>query len=681
MQAPRGFLRAPTFSLLPLRDYFEMDRKRSCIDNSVEASKRQRIASIEGRVAAEAHAPGEPFSLGLQFPPPPSRLFLPTSHSDEDSSSAVAEADPSFELLFDPVAFIQHLTEPPIESPVDPSFAYRADFASLPADFQALENPYLPQMASPSPSPSRSPVPDSAASPARARAACSPQPVSPRCRFSIHDKCQQAYLWPVDTRFDHLNAGPDSGPACVLPQIPLDDSSLAVAYTATPMTAFSTPALSPETMSLSSSQDHGTPAPFPSPQVYLQPLLAPGIGMSPYEHIAIDEGHGLGLQSMNFESMSGADYPPKRPPALPRANPALARATRAPPPDLSRKGMDIGLTLADFDMLDTLGTGTFGKVLPARLRMSSSRPSQREPLYFAMKILEKSTIVRLRQVEHVNSERSTLALIQHPFIVNLFCTFQDEQNLYLLLEYVQGGELFSHLRRAGRFTADVTRFYIANLVLALEHLHRQDIIYRDLKPENLLIGADGHIKVTDFGFAKYVPDRTHTLCGTPEYLAPEIITATGHGAAADWWALGILLFELLAGYPPFYADHPLEIYEKILAGKFSVPPFIDPVAKDLIRRLLTADLTKRLGNLSGGAQDVKAHPWFEGVDWIAVSKKHIRAPIIPETHIPGDSSNFERFPVADLSTLPGIFRAMSERKYGSSAPVGPDPYGYLFPNF
>ncbi|GAA5986373.1 hypothetical protein JCM11641_005359 [Rhodosporidiobolus odoratus] len=457
-----------------------------------------------------------------------------------------------------------------------------------------------------------------------------------------------------------------------------------------PTSAFGTPALSSShdtlaSLALSTPQTtFGSPSPSDAPQVYLSPS-SPTPSAGQY-HATGGNGLGLGdlagLEHDLKQDIRGKGLTAPQSPDAPRVSGHRRAGSTTRPPEVSRKGEELGLSLGDFDMLETLGTGTFGRVLLCRLRPDpQKRPTQTQPHYFAMKVLEKNTIVRLRQVEHVNSERATLAWVRHPFVVNLFCTFQDEANLYLLLEYVQGGELFSHLRRAGRFSADVARFYGANLVLALDNLHKQDILYRDLKPENLLIDATGHLKMTDFGFAKYVPERTFTLCGTPEYLAPEIITATGHGSACDWWALGVLLFELLAGYPPFFADNPLEIYEKILQGRFGMPAHIDPLARDLIRRLLTADLSKRLGNLKGGAQDVKSHPWFEGVDWEAVERKEIRAPIIPLTSVPGDCSNFERFPQTSIETMPGVLRALSQRKYGFEAERGEDAYGYLFPSF
>ncbi|CAJ0751180.1 7868_t:CDS:2 [Entrophospora sp. SA101] len=286
--------------------------------------------------------------------------------------------------------------------------------------------------------------------------------------------------------------------------------------------------------------------------------------------------------------------------------------------------------LIDFGLLETL--------------VFLTKFKHRENSFYAMKVLKKVEVVRLKQVEHINSEKLILSQVHHPFIVNLFCTFQDEKNLYMLLEYVIGGELFSHLRRAGRFTNDMTRFYAAEIVLAIEFLHSKDIIYRDLKPENLLLDSRGHVKITDFGFAKKVEDRTWTLCGTPEYLAPEIIQSKGHGKPVDWWALGILIFEMLAGYPPFFDDNPFGIYEKILAGKIQFPNHFDANAKDLIKRLLTADRTKRLGNLRGGSDDVKKHKWFRGVDWQGLYDRRVAAPIIPPYRHPGDTSNFEKYP-------------------------------------
>ncbi|CAO3573609.1 unnamed protein product [Mortierella alpina] len=313
--------------------------------------------------------------------------------------------------------------------------------------------------------------------------------------------------------------------------------------------------------------------------------------------------------------------------------------------------------LSDFQLLETLGTGTFGRVYLTKFRHNQT--------YYAMKVLKKSEVVRLKQVEHINSEKQILSQVHFPFIVNLFTTFQDESNLYMLLEYVIGGELFSHLRKAGRFTNDMTRFYAAEIVLAIEYLHSRDVIYRDLKPENLLLDSAGHIKITDFGFAKRVEDRTWTLCGTPEYLAPEIIQSKGHGKPVDWWALGILIFEMLAGYPPFFDDNPFGIYEKILAGRIYFPAHIDSTAKDLIKKLLTADRTKRLGNLKDGSDDIKNHKWFRGVDWQGLMEKSVVAPIVPPHIHPGDTGNFEKYPeVVD----------------DDSGPKG-DPYRSLFMNF
>ena len=203
--------------------------------------------------------------------------------------------------------------------------------------------------------------------------------------------------------------------------------------------------------------------------------------------------------------------------------------------------------------------------------------------------------------------------------------------MYLTFEYVQGGEIFRLLRRENLFPNDVALFYITEIVLALEYLHKQKIAYRDLKPENLLVAADGHMRITDFGFAKQInDDRTFTLCGTPEYLAPEIIMSIGHNHGVDWWALGILIFEMLAGYPPFYDQNPYEVYRRITVGYFDFPAQISINGRKLITGLLESDLSKRLGCMVNTAEDVKNHPWFRGVDWVMVSAKKIQPPWVPE---------------------------------------------------
>ena len=192
-------------------------------------------------------------------------------------------------------------------------------------------------------------------------------------------------------------------------------------------------------------------------------------------------------------------------------------------------------------------------------------------------------------------------------MIPLLWSSKDTNHLFFLFPFISGGELFSYLRKARRFSVPTSLFFSAEIVSALSYLHSLNIVYRDLKPENILLDREGHVIITDFGFAKNVPDRTWTLCGTPEYLAPEIIQSKGHNKAVDWWALGILIYEMLAGYPPFCDDNPYVVYKKILEGEIVWPAQVDQVAKDLISKLLEEDSNKRLGNMKRGAQDIMDH--------------------------------------------------------------------------
>lgn len=287
------------------------------------------------------------------------------------------------------------------------------------------------------------------------------------------------------------------------------------------------------------------------------------------------------------------------------------------------------------EFLSTVGTGTFGRVLVVRNKTNQE--------YYALKIMSIMEVLRLKQTEHVKNEKDILSEVNHPFIINLYWTCHSDRFLYMLLEYVCGGELFSYLRNSVRFPNETANFFAAEIVSALEYLHSHSIIYRDLKPENLLLDRQGHVRICDFGFAKKVYDRTWTLCGTPEYLAPEIIQGKGHHKAVDWWALGILMYEMLAGYPPFYDENPFQIYQKILAGKIEWPRYIDLVAKDLIRKLLVHDRTKRIGSMKNGPEDIKRHKWFKGTDWDGVVQKKLVPPIVPKTSHDGDTKNFDKY--------------------------------------
>ncbi|XP_028629299.1 cAMP-dependent protein kinase catalytic subunit PRKX isoform X2 [Grammomys surdaster] len=273
-----------------------------------------------------------------------------------------------------------------------------------------------------------------------------------------------------------------------------------------------------------------------------------------------------------------------------------------------------GHSLQDWDTIATVGTGTFGRV-----NLVKEKTGRR---YYALKIMSIPDVIRLKQEQHVQNEKAVLKEINHPFLIKLHWTGHDNHFLYMLMEFAPGGELFTYLRNRGRFSSVAAIFYATEIVCAIEYLHSKEIVYRDLKPENILLDREGHIKLTDFGFAKKLVDRTWTLCGTPEYLAPEVIQSKGHGRAVDWWALGILIFEMLSG--------------------------------DLIKKLLVVDRTRRLGNMKNGAEDVKRHRWFRGVEWETVPQRKLKPPIVPKLSGDGDISNFETYPERELDKTPSV---------------------------
>ena len=290
------------------------------------------------------------------------------------------------------------------------------------------------------------------------------------------------------------------------------------------------------------------------------------------------------------------------------------------------------VNLKDYEIIKILGEGAFGVVKLSKCKKTNT--------YCAIKMMKKYEIIKLKQVDHLLNECQILNSISHPFIVEMKGFTQDEKYVYIVMEYVIGGELFTYLRGIGRLDAIHASFYAGQVSLMFDFLHSHNVIYRDLKPENLLINRDGYLKLTDFGFAKILNGRTYTLCGTPEYLAPEILLNKGYGKAVDWWTLGILIYEMIAGIDPFCDDDPMAIYQKILKGKVLFPRGFDNNAKSLVKHLLVSDLSKRYGNLKKGAEDVKNHRFFDSLNWKLLLAKKIPAPYLPHIKGENDTSNF-----------------------------------------
>ena len=274
--------------------------------------------------------------------------------------------------------------------------------------------------------------------------------------------------------------------------------------------------------------------------------------------------------------------------------------------------------------------------------------------YYAMKSLKKDVLLDQDQVESTILEKKILQTLDHPFLVGMIFCFQTEERIYFIMPFIRGGELFQHLRTEKIFKEDKVRFYAASIGIALDYLHNHGIIYRDIKPENILIGEDGYLKLIDFGMAKMVQgnEKAESFCGTPEYLAPEIITGEGHNRAADWWSYGILIFEMLCGIPPFYCENTERMYDLITNAELRFPKRItlSDNAKDLITKLLIKKQDKRLG-VNKGFEEIKAHPFFQGFDFDALLAKKLEAPFIPVLTGTLDVGNFdEEFTSEEIAT-------------------------------
>ncbi|XP_020204788.1 serine/threonine-protein kinase tricorner [Cajanus cajan] len=366
----------------------------------------------------------------------------------------------------------------------------------------------------------------------------------------------------------------------------------------------------------------------------------------------------------------------------------------------------------DFELLTMIGKGAFGEVRVCKEKTSDH--------VYAMKKLKKSEMLRRGQVEHVRAERNLLAEVDSNCIVKLYCSFQDDEYLYLIMEYLPGGDMMTLLMRKDTLTEDETRFYVGETVLAIESIHKHNYIHRDIKPDNLLLDKYGHLRLSDFGLCKPLdcstleetdfstnqnangstqndeqaaPKRTqqeqlqhwqknrrtlaYSTVGTPDYIAPEVLLKKGYGMECDWWSLGAIMYEMLVGYPPFYSDDPMSTCRKIVNWKshlkFPEEARLTFEAKDLISKLL-CNVNQRLG--SNGANEIKAHPFFDGVEWDKLYQ--MEAAFLPEVNDELDTQNFEKFEEADSQTQSSS-RAGPWRKMLSSKDL--NFVGYTYKNF
>lgn len=353
--------------------------------------------------------------------------------------------------------------------------------------------------------------------------------------------------------------------------------------------------------------------------------------------------------------------------------------------DLGKQNIN-KLNLDDFEIKRVLGVGGFGKVFQVKKLEGSDKGK-----IYAMKVLKKAVIVRNKETKtldreinlHAKLERDVLEAVKHPFIVQLIYAFQAANKVYLILEYLSGGELFMQLQKERMLMEDTAIFYLSQIVLALEHLHTNGIIYRDLKSENIMLDREGHVKLTDFGCVKESAsdEINYTFCGTVEYMAPEILNRSGrHGKEVDWWSLGILVHDMLVGSPPFTGNNRKIITERVLKGKLQLKKYLTPDAKDILTKLLKLKIENRLGFGPEDAKGIKSHRFFSAVKWDDVINRRTEPPFKPVLRSEDDFSNFDEvFTMKPpFDSPPGsISDSVSELFIGFSYGGSPQPNGEM----
>lgn len=355
----------------------------------------------------------------------------------------------------------------------------------------------------------------------------------------------------------------------------------------------------------------------------VSPRSSGGLRPSPSAAGAAMGGAGVTMDLMRLPEPGAVGAPPAG-----EACAAPASRSLAPPPlrrDPTQRLADAKVTIGDFEFLRAIGKGAYSVVCVARYK-----PLGR---LFALKRTKKSSIAqRPRVVQYLEAERWCLNSCHSPFIVRYCGSLQDAQHVYFVLEYCDGGELFNLLCSVGAFAEEAAKFYVAEVIVALETVHAAGIAYRDLKPENIMLDRFGHVKLVDFGFAVAVPPGgLHSRVGTAHYVAPEMLDpaclAAGYGTGVDVWSLGCLIYELLVGRAAFGLNHEASaaVHERVLRGQVLYPAVVSPIARSLLQAMLERNLAKRLTSLA----DVKAHRWFLGVDWVAVAGRRVRPPFEP----------------------------------------------------